>query len=333
MPLLDGTSSTSGPDQATIQPVGPQNYPSEIHYGHFHESPPQLVSQPSFEGSIELTVEQSHNLQTQPYTISTNPPALHDSQQGLETQPTSYAFSDLLAKDVDIFSQGLLAGFSEDQLTSFQVLDSMEVDRNSRREIGPSAFHEVDILQSSTWASGSTIPPLLSLHRPSEIVASVPKSSHISAANIAGQSNWGPTNSSSKYTLSGTGSAQAAVRFSAQSIWDPFLSPENLDMTEQAQILNDMSYLEDMAQDQQKVQEPIHTPSNNPKHFQDLVQTPKTDVAPKPFGPSQPISLPLARKGGRKGPLSVEELQKRRESRKQGVCIRCRRLKQKVISQ
>jgi hypothetical protein len=48
------------------------------------------------------------------------------------------------------------------------------------------------------------------------------------------------------------------------------------------------------------------------------------------FGPSRPISLPPARKGGRKGPLSAEEKKQTRESRKQGICIRCRKTKVKV---
>ncbi len=50
------------------------------------------------------------------------------------------------------------------------------------------------------------------------------------------------------------------------------------------------------------------------------------------FGPSRPISLPPARRGGRKGPLSAEALKRRRESRKQGVCIRCRKMKKEVSS-
>ena len=55
------------------------------------------------------------------------------------------------------------------------------------------------------------------------------------------------------------------------------------------------------------------------------------DQFPTTFGPSRMVSLPPARKGGRKGPLSVEELKKRREARKQGVCIRCRQVKEKVV--
>ncbi|KAI9745037.1 MAG: hypothetical protein M1818_001315 [Claussenomyces sp. TS43310] len=48
------------------------------------------------------------------------------------------------------------------------------------------------------------------------------------------------------------------------------------------------------------------------------------------FGPSRAISLPPARKGGRRGPLPVASLKKRRETMKQGVCIRCRQTKEKV---
>lgn len=47
------------------------------------------------------------------------------------------------------------------------------------------------------------------------------------------------------------------------------------------------------------------------------------------FGPLRQ-SLPPARRGGRRGPLSAAERQARKEARKRGVCIRCRRLKQKV---
>lgn len=50
----------------------------------------------------------------------------------------------------------------------------------------------------------------------------------------------------------------------------------------------------------------------------------------KTFGPSRPVSLPPARRGGRKSVLPLEKLKKRREARKQGVCIRCRQLKSQV---
>lgn len=50
------------------------------------------------------------------------------------------------------------------------------------------------------------------------------------------------------------------------------------------------------------------------------------------FGPARPVTLPPARKGGRKGPLSLYEREMRRKARKQGVCIRCRRMKEKVAS-
>ncbi|KAE9364286.1 hypothetical protein N431DRAFT_488875, partial [Stipitochalara longipes BDJ] len=208
----------------------------------------------------------------------------------------------------------------------------MEVDRNSLYESGPSAFHGFDILHSSTWSSGSTIPLLWSLHSPSEIIASEPNSTYSSAGNITDQSNWGLINSSNEYNLLGIGNAQATVPFTAMSAWNPLSLPENLDIPEESQILNDKTYMEDMIQDQYITQEPIRSigiPSNIPNHPQSLAQTPKTDVATKPFGPSRPISLPPARRGGKKGPLSVEGLQKRRESRKQGVCIRCRRWKSK----
>jgi hypothetical protein len=57
----------------------------------------------------------------------------------------------------------------------------------------------------------------------------------------------------------------------------------------------------------------------------------RNDLFLKSFGPSRPILLPPARKGGRKGRLSRSELENLRESRKQGVCIRCRKMKDKVI--
>jgi len=48
------------------------------------------------------------------------------------------------------------------------------------------------------------------------------------------------------------------------------------------------------------------------------------------FGPSRPVSLLPARKGGRKGALSAQEKKQTREARKQGICIRCRKIKVKV---
>lgn len=51
---------------------------------------------------------------------------------------------------------------------------------------------------------------------------------------------------------------------------------------------------------------------------------------PRIFGPSRQVVLPPARRGGRKGPRSALELKNLREARKQGVCIRCRRMKEKL---
>jgi len=48
------------------------------------------------------------------------------------------------------------------------------------------------------------------------------------------------------------------------------------------------------------------------------------------FGPSRPVSLLPARKGGRKSALSAQEKEQAREARKQGICIRCRKIKVKV---
>ncbi|KAL2844336.1 hypothetical protein BJY01DRAFT_214971 [Aspergillus pseudoustus] len=47
----------------------------------------------------------------------------------------------------------------------------------------------------------------------------------------------------------------------------------------------------------------------------------------KNFGPSRPVSLPPPRRGGRKGPLTVEEKTIRKRTRQQGACIRCRQTK------
>jgi hypothetical protein len=65
----------------------------------------------------------------------------------------------------------------------------------------------------------------------------------------------------------------------------------------------------------------------------DIGSTPlvSNNIAGVAFGPSRPVSLPPARKGGKKGPLSLKELEKRREARRQGVCIRCRNIKEKVL--
>ncbi|KAF5638960.1 uncharacterized protein FTJAE_5031 [Fusarium tjaetaba] len=49
------------------------------------------------------------------------------------------------------------------------------------------------------------------------------------------------------------------------------------------------------------------------------------------LGPVRPVTLPPLRRGGKKGPLSAQERQNRKQARRRGVCIRCRRLKQKCF--
>jgi hypothetical protein len=73
------------------------------------------------------------------------------------------------------------------------------------------------------------------------------------------------------------------------------------------------------------------SPENAPKNQISSTMLDRNDPSPKTFGPSRPISLPPARRGGRNGRLSRSELENLRESRKQGVCIRCRKMKEKVI--
>lgn len=49
------------------------------------------------------------------------------------------------------------------------------------------------------------------------------------------------------------------------------------------------------------------------------------------FSPVRPVTLPPLRRGGSKGPLPAQERRARKEVRRRGVCIRCRRLKEKVL--
>lgn len=49
------------------------------------------------------------------------------------------------------------------------------------------------------------------------------------------------------------------------------------------------------------------------------------------FGPRRIIrTLPPVRRGGRRGPLSASQLEQRNRARKSGICIRCRKLKERV---
>ncbi len=74
------------------------------------------------------------------------------------------------------------------------------------------------------------------------------------------------------------------------------------------------------------------SPESAPKSQLSSTIVDRKHPLPKSFGPSRPISLPPARRGGRKGKLSTSELKALRESRKQGVCIRCRKMKEKVAT-
>lgn len=49
------------------------------------------------------------------------------------------------------------------------------------------------------------------------------------------------------------------------------------------------------------------------------------------FGPLKNIkTLPPKRRGGRRGPLSISQLDQRKRAKRQGICIRCRKLRTKV---
>lgn len=60
-------------------------------------------------------------------------------------------------------------------------------------------------------------------------------------------------------------------------------------------------------------------------------ERPHTGSRPRnSLGLSRPVSLPPVRRGGRKGPLTAQEKVIRKEVRKRGSCIRCRKMKEKV---
>jgi hypothetical protein len=76
-------------------------------------------------------------------------------------------------------------------------------------------------------------------------------------------------------------------------------------------------------------------------HSEPSLATPRAEMHPPiataalpmgTLGPVRQVTLPPLRRGGKKGPLSAQERQARKQlRRRRGVCIRCRRLKQKVL--
>jgi hypothetical protein len=49
-----------------------------------------------------------------------------------------------------------------------------------------------------------------------------------------------------------------------------------------------------------------------------------------PIGPSREIYLPPKKKGGRRGPMTLEQRKNRKDMRGKGACIMCRTRKKKV---
>lgn len=75
----------------------------------------------------------------------------------------------------------------------------------------------------------------------------------------------------------------------------------------------------------------IETPQNSALPDSHPITLVENDRMKKLFGPSKLVSLPKRRTGGRKGPLTAQTRRDRKETRNQGVCMWCRKKKEKVM--
>jgi hypothetical protein len=193
------------------------------------------------------------------------------------------------------------------------------------------SFGVEDLQQVSGFQSGfSQLNP---------IYGSVPVDSHLEIPSFppldlgrSSPSSFSPFDLSAAATLGFSSIPDPYVELSDQHIWGNMNTQwgpsSSLEISSTTEAFNSV------VQEQGSFQNPC-TISENPETATKIQLSSAdinlTDRSPNSFGPSRMVSLPPARKGGRKGPLSVAELKKRREAKKQGVCIRCRQLKEKVV--
>ena len=345
--VLGGTSLLSANNQHSCHSNSLQHFPAETYYPNFTQQIPQLPGPSEPFNSLGLLGEHSHTGQIQSDTASMRFPGLHDSQQGIGTQLGFSIVPDSINEYSNGYSPPLPLDFSECPFSSFPLPDSMTEDIDSLSQTVPLASQAPCLLQTPSFTPRSVILRQLPLHNNLSIAPLADSATDVSMANMIDHSGGDNTGGFNEYLSSGTGTTGFTIPSSSFRVWGLRLAAVNMGPSEQESCIFGRESVDKFSKGDQSV---LADEENNSKHQEGTqrtiatrdtlenmlhqlhqpVQTPQIDAPAKPFGPSRSFSIPPARRGGIKRPLSVEELEGRKKARMQGVCIRCRQLKSKV---
>jgi hypothetical protein len=352
------TSSLQPPQYSSLgfdgsqpsNPNGLSNIPTGIYLDEFNPQMPQLINPPSSLNSLELFGEPGRIWQPQGHVIA---PAEQNSQPRPDIQLGSSTPSGFIGGHFNDLSATVPSDFWDLHSGSDLIAENPNHGANSASQMATPTIQRPYLLQSQTWLPAPTVSLDLPLYELSNSAASGSGNIVCSETNTINNLVNDVSNTASSWSFPEARSTVSTAPLARVPSWVPTAATEPIDILHPDQyvlgpqnesngpLFSGNNTLEATFEQQRRESDRNDCEAigasgidvYQPDKLNQLLTGPtQIKAAARVFGPSRPVSLPPARRGGRKGVLSKEELEKRRESRRAGVCIKCRQMKLKVSS-
>ncbi len=305
---------------------------------------PQPINHPSCLNSLSLFAEYDQLGQPQDHMIA---PAEQNLQPCPDIQLASPTSSSFVGGHFNDLSAPIPSDFWASHPGSDLLREYPNYGANNSSQMAATAIQHPHLLQSQSWIPTSTVPLDLPFYELSSNAAFGPANIVCSETDTIYSLVRDVGNTASSCRFPEARSTVSTAASGTVPTWALTTATESIDVLRPDQHfiashneINGPSFfrndtLEAELQDQRHesdgndsnaIRFPEIAMYQPEKLNQPTAEPTRVISAARAFGPSRPVSLPPARRGGRKGALSKEELEKRRESRRAGVCIRCRQM-------
>jgi hypothetical protein len=340
-PGFDGSQPVNTNSLSTI--------PTGVYLGDFTQQTPQLFISSNTLNPLELFVEHDQMWQPRDHLII---PAEQNSQPCPDIQLDSPILSNLVGGHFNAHSTTVSSVFSDLHLSSDLLPEYLNRGANDTSQMVEATIERPYLLQSQSSLPASTVSLDLPFYELSSNAASGSGNIVCSETDIVNNLVYDVASTPSSCSFPGTRNTVSTAPLATVLAWALTPTTESMDILHSDQyvlgpynesmgpLFSGNNNLEGTLQEQRLESDGNDTGAiavsgiamYQPDNQNRLAEPTQARKRARVFGPSRPVSLPPARKGGRKGALSKEELEKRRESRRAGVCIRCRQIKSKVCS-
>ena len=334
-PEFDGSQPLNTNSHSTI--------PTGVYHGDFTQQTPQLFSPSNSLNPLELFVEHNQMWQTQGQLIA-------PAEQNLQPFPDIQVDSPILSNLVSSHCNDPSTTFSSDFSDLLPEYSNHGPDGTS--QMVTSTIQRPYFLQSQSSLPAPTFPLDLPLYELSSNAVSGSGNTVFSETSITNNLVHEAAIAPSSCSFPEPRNAIFTGPLATAPAWALTPATESMDIVHSDQYVlqphNEalgLSFSENNILETNLQEQELESDGNEPREIgvsriftyqpgelNRSAEPTQARTGARVFGPSRPVSLLPARKGGRVGALSKKELQKRRESRRAGVCIRCRRTKSKVSS-